>query len=71
MSKAFDTINIHTLIRELLQTNIPEEKNIVYLICMNWNNVYDSYQHSVFCTFVIAMKTYIFSFICVFHVLSE
>ena len=24
MSKAFDTINIHTLIRKLLQTNIPE-----------------------------------------------
>ena len=23
MSKAFDTINIHTLIRKLLQTNIP------------------------------------------------
>ena len=24
MSKAFDTINIHTLIRKLLQTNIPD-----------------------------------------------
>ena len=24
MSKAFDTINIHTLIRQLLQTNIPD-----------------------------------------------
>ena len=28
MSKAFDTINIHTLIRKLLQTKIPDTKKI-------------------------------------------
>ena len=46
-----------------------EEKNIVYLICMNWKNLYNSYQHSVLCTctYGIAMLTYICS-LCVFHV---
>ena len=32
MSKAFDTINIHTLIRKLLQTNIPDIKFIANYI---------------------------------------
>ena len=39
MSKAFDTINIHTLIRKLLQTNIPGANYI------NENKAYTTYRN--------------------------
>ena len=40
---------------------------MVYLICMDWKNLYNSYQQSVLCTctYVIAMYTYICSFMCI------
>ena len=43
MSKAFDTINIHTLIRKLLQTNIPD--TIIMLIAnyMKGRKAYTTY----------------------------
>ena len=34
-----------------------EENKIVYLICINWENLSNSYQHSVLCTciYIITM----------------
>ena len=45
MSKAFDTINIHTLIRKLLQTNIPD--TIIKLIAhyIKGCNAYTTYRN--------------------------
>ena len=48
MSKAFDTINIHTLIRKLLQTNIPG--TIIKFIAnyIKGRKVYTTYRHHTF-----------------------
>ena len=45
MTKAFDTINIHTLIRKLLQTNIPGTINTLITNYIKGRKVYTTYRN--------------------------
>ena len=48
MSKAFDTINIHTLIRKLLQTNIPGTIIKLIAIYIKGRKAYTTYRKHSF-----------------------
>ena len=45
MNKAFDTINIHTLIRRLLQTNIPGTIIKIIANCIKGRKAYTTYRN--------------------------
>ena len=46
MSKAFDTKNVHTLIRKLLQTNIPRTNIKFILNYIKGREVYTTYKNN-------------------------